>query len=218
MKRVFYFLVITAIALPSCKKDNEIATCSVNVINGKMLYGGEELNDRVAVVKFLVNAERKSDPVSLKYVWLGVEVAKGDYRNGDFKINLPDNVDDLKPFDLELPPKAKVSNKYVMYANSGFIAYNKDDEQVGYFYYTHFFFCEETYVESGVFYFDRDFTITGSDREEDHNWSINCNFKKGWNFMFLTHSRNSDGINTVDITTSEPNCMYWNFETNSARY
>jgi len=216
MKRVLNFLVIAVMALSSCKKDDEIETSSVSVINATIPYDND-YDDWIDVVKLLVNVEREYDPVSQKYVWRGVEVAKGDYRNGGFTINLPEKVENIKPFDLEMPPKAKISKKNVLYANSRFIAYDKDDEQVGYFYYIHFFFCEETIVESGLFYFDRDFTITGSGTEDGDLWSFTCNFKVRWNFLYGINSRTSDGVISVKMTTSEPDCMYWNFRTNNER-
>jgi len=219
MKRiVLNCLFITALlvgALASCgEKENEMPTSSVSVINAKILYDND-YDDMISVVKLLVNSERIHDPDNRKYIWQGVEVARGDYRNGGFTINLPENVDNLKPFDLELPPKAKISKKNVLYANSIFIAYDKDDEQVGYFYYIHFLQCEETIVESALFYFDRDFTITGSGTEDDGSlWSFACNFKNGWNILYGINSRTSDGNSSLKMTTAEPDCMYWSFRNN----
>ena len=216
--RIVSNITIVFIVFMGCNKndDNDIATSSVSVINAK-LPDGDEYNDWIAAVKLLVNYEKKYDPVNQKYIWQGVEVAKGDYHNGGFSIKLPDNVDNLKPFDYPMPPKATMSKGDVMSAKSILVAYDKDDEQVGYFYYIHFFFCEETIVESGLFYFDRDFTITGSGTENESPWSFNCNFKKGWNFLYSINS-SSNGIQIVKMTTSEPNCMYWNFRTNDDKY
>ena len=187
------------------------------MINAK-IPDGDDYNDRIAVVKLLVNCERIHDAENEKYIWQGVEVAKGDYRNGGFTINLPDNIDNLKPFDFDLPPKIKMSKENVMFANADLIAYNENDEQVGYFLYGHVFFCNETVAFGELLYFDRDFTIVGSDTEIKENYTLDssasCKFKKGWNFLYdYGVNANPKRNYTSKITTSEPDCMYWNFRT-----
>ena len=127
------------------------------------------------------------------------------------------------PFDIDLPKKIKMSKENVMFANSRLIAYDKNDEQVGYFLYGHVFYCNETVVFGGLLYFDRDFTIIGEDTEiiEDYtlNTSFNCNFKKGWNFLYDYGTQSNHELNYKSkYTTDEPECMYWGFRTNSDRY
>ena len=212
---VAYFL-LALIVIVGCRKDDELPSSSVSVINA-VVSNGNSYNEKIAVVKLLVDAESIYDPDRQVMIWQGVEVAKGDYRNGGFVINLPDDIDNIKPFDLELPIEAKMSNTNVMYANSRFIAYNKDDEQLGYFYCFYVNMGEETLtmIESGVLYFDRDFTITGSGTDDGDSWLITCNFKKGWNFLYIIQGGNSDGVLPVRMTTSKPDItMFWSFRAN----
>ena len=207
--------IIALIAVVGCGKENELPTSSVSVVNAIMSFNNDYA-ERIAVVKLVVDAERIYDPDRQMMIWQGVEVAKGDYRKDGFMINLPNVIDNIKPFDLEMPPKARISNSNVMYANSRFIAYNRDEEQVGNFHYSYFFVDDESLlmVEGGLFYFDRDFTITGSGSDERDSWIITCNFKKGWNFLYIIQGGNSDGIFPVKITTSKPDNMFWSFRAN----
>ena len=208
--------LLALIVIVGCRKDNELPSSSVNVIN-VVVSNGNCYNEKIAVVKLFVDAESIYDPDRQVMIWQGVEVAKGDYRNGGFTINLPDAIDIIKSFDLEFPIEAKMSNTDAKYANSRFIAYNKDDEQLGYFYYYYLDMGEETLtmIEGGVLYFDRDFTITGSGTDEGERWSITCSFKKGWSFLYIIQGGNSDGILPVRMTTSKPDVsMFWIFRAN----
>jgi len=208
--------LLALIVIVGCRKDNELPSSSVSVINA-VVSNGNNYNEKIAVVKLLVDTESIYDPDRQVMIWQGVEVAKGDYRNGGFVINLPDDIDNIKPFDLELPTEAKISNMNVKYANSRFIAFNKDDEQLGYFYCFYLYMGEETLTmnEGGVLYFDRDFTITGSGTDDGERWSITCNFKKGWNFLYIIRGGTSDGILPVRMTTSKPDItMFWSFRAN----
>jgi hypothetical protein len=110
-------VLLALIVIVGCRKNNELPSSSVSVINA-VVSNGNNYNEKIAVVKLLVNAESIYDPDRQVTIWQGVEVAKGDYRNGGFMINLRDDIDNIKPFDLELPTEAKMSNKNVMYANS----------------------------------------------------------------------------------------------------
>ena len=220
MNRVNLNFIVIAfiITLTACEKNQETLSGSVSEINAFVLEGNE-YNDRIDVVKLLVNSERRYDAANEKNVWEGVEVAKSDYRNGSFSIKLPDDISNLNPFDIALPPKINISNKNVSYSNSNLIAYNKDGEQVGYFYYV----CykeEMMEAESGLCYFNNDFTITGTDTETDE-WGTtyiiyDCNFKKGWNFIYWHGNRPDGKGNRIDkTTTSVTGSMYWLFRANN---
>ena len=213
------FIVIAfIITLTACEKNQETVSGSVSEINAFVLEGNE-YNDRIDVVKLLINCERRYDAANEKNVWEGVEVAKSDYSNGSFSIKLPDDISNLNPFDIVLPPKINISNKNVSYSNSNLIAYNKDSEQVGYFYYV----CyknEMLEAEAGLCYFNNDFTITGTDTETDE-WGTtyiiyDCNFKKGWNFLYWHGNRPDGKGNRIDkTTTSVIGSMYWLFRANN---
>jgi len=207
-------LLILAGGLVSCEKEKEIPTSSVSVINVKIPYDNN-YDDFIVAVKLLVNSERMLDTNSQQFFWQGTEIAQADFRDGSFTMNLPDNVNSLELFDMSFPSSIKMSEKNVMHTIARLVAYNEDGEQVGYFTYIHFFFCDESIVEGGLMYFDRDFTIIGSDVSTAFISTASCNFKRGWNYVFTISRRNSAGVQLGEVTTSEPNCMHWNFKANN---
>jgi hypothetical protein len=215
--RIYIISFFAALLIVACEKNQEAASGSVNAINA-VVVEGDRYNDRIDEVKLLINCEKNYGTVNGKDVWEGIEVAKGDYRNGSFSIELPDNVSNLIPFEVVLPPKINISKKNISYAYSNLIAYNKDGEQVGFFYYV--CYKEEMFeAEAGLWYVNSDFTITGTDTETDEYGTTyikyNCNFKKGWNFLFWHGNRPDGKGNRIDETTSTVNgSMYWFFRAN----
>jgi hypothetical protein len=196
--------------LTACDKNQETASGSVSEINA-VVYDGNEYNDLIDVVKLFVD---------------DVEVVKSDYRNGRFSINLPDNITNLKPFDIEFPPKVNISGKDILYANSRLFAYNKDEEQVGYFYYVYYKYetveGEEHLLpeaEATLLYFNKSFTIIGTHAESDEwgttNFIWDCNFKSGWNFLFHGNRPDWKGNRIDKTTTATPSGIkYWLFKAN----
>ncbi|MDR2937990.1 MAG: hypothetical protein LBU92_03515 [Prevotellaceae bacterium] len=203
MKNLYFIGFIALILFTGCRKnEDEIATSNVSTINAVVLEG----NDSIAVVKLLVN---------------GIEVAKSDYCNGGFSINLPENIDsELKPFASDIPQGYKVSNRNAQFVNATLAAYNKNDKQIGKFNYL----CYELVInngelyyvlayESGLNYLDSDVIVTGSEREADGDYtSINVNLKKGWNFVYSSGWRpNPEGGHTNELTTERPSGTQWFF-------
>jgi len=211
MKRIVFYncLAVAVIAtLMACDKKQEPSSGTISEIIADV-YEGNDYNDLIDVVKLLVD---------------DVEVAKSAYRNGSFSINLPDDINNLEPFDVELPPKINISDKNVLYSNSRLVAYNKDNEQVGYFscvYYKYEIIEEEEYLlleaEGTLLYFNKSFSIAGTHTESNEwgttNFIWNCNFGKGWNLLYWHGNRPDGKGNRIDkTTTATPSgSKYWLF-------
>ena len=213
MKRLIlsYLAVAVMVTSTSCDKNQETASGSISKINA-VVYEGNEYNDLIDVVKLLVDE---------------VEVAKSDYRNGSFSINLPDEVTNLKPFDIEFPPKINISGKDILFASSRLIAYDKDGEQVGYFYQVYYKYemiegeaMLLPEAETSLLYFNKGFTITGTHTESDEwgttNFIWDCKFERGWNFLFWHGNRPDGKGKRIDktTTTTPSGSMYWFFRAN----
>ena len=208
MKRIVFscLAVAVVVTLTACGKNQEPAFGNVSEINA-VVNEGNDYNDLIDVVKLLVDE---------------VEVARSDFRNGSFSIKLPDDISSLKPFDIEFPPKINISGKNVLYSTSRLVAYNRDDEQVGYFYcvYYKYEMVEEEALflpeaEGSLLYFNKSFSITGTHTESDEwgttNFIWDCNFGKGWNLLYWHGNRPDGKGNRIDkTTTATPSgSRYW---------
>ena len=133
-------------------------------------------------------------------------IASAPYKNGGFKITLPEKIDERLLFQItdyfeeEIDGGVKVSNKYASITNINHFAGYKNNEDVFAFYLEGG--NSEKHVTVFYFYVDTDVQIIGAFEPE---WwfqpiKYNMNLKKGWNTVYYIYK--GGGIDTR--TTQKP--------------
>ncbi|MDR2148371.1 MAG: hypothetical protein LBE91_18165 [Tannerella sp.] len=177
---------------------------ATNVINS---------SSQIVTVKFELLWETGDD-------WGYVEIARAPYQNNGFTLKLPLTVQDKYLFLLaeDMPSGMTVSDKTVKWIPNTYIeAYDKNDENIGEFYFNDH---ERNYADdeqSGAFwaYADGNVTLKGEIKEIDEEWNeeyiykFDLDLQKGWNILYdrWTESHdNSTGrdMYTVTVTTQKP--------------
>ena len=231
MKKVilnFLFAVFAvSAAITSCdKNDNDPAT---SIVNNKISETVSEVDADVANVKLLVNSE-----INVDWVWdeeagkiigtttsvTGEEIASGAFVNGRLTMNLPATVDSrfLTPMydDMEVPAGVSMSNYHVKGTGGVFlVGYDSDGNETGLFFYGKLDEATKQIIMAALIYVDNDVIITGTYSNNDEiiksTVTYDCNFKKGWNFMYILLSGDGEGRLTGRTTTKNPGGLKWVF-------
>ena len=177
MKKHLNSLMIVLMAVTmiffACKKEPDTP---VSVIKAKDVING---NSDIVTVKAVMEHN---------VTWDEEVVATGSYEKNGFALTLPKEVPDKylsevgdEVFEFEewvtiSDPKAKVGVAW-------FNAYNKNDKEIGYFYYLGI--STKYYVDAMYIYSDRNFTVKGKFEEKNYSEEVDCSFKKGWNIVYM---------------------------------
>lgn len=198
-----FLLVLTSLMccfLVGCDKEDDDNNGGAGTGNDNIFViratveNGNAYNSKIDSVKFFGGDE----PTNL--------VASGAYVNGGFTLTpSPSKYFEGKVGDLlepgmtasDLDAKICASDDVDIYAY-------KDGIVVGYFDYR-----DDHFTETGIWYVDRDVTISGSTRDSEGETIFNLPLKKGWNMVFYLHTEHSGP--SWQITTNEPGGMKWYF-------
>ena len=204
MKKHLFNLVAVAIllttVLAACKKDPKGGGGGGGgsyVIEAKNIIG--DATDGISIVKALIVTDEGYDP-EMGYYWNEYEAGAAQFYNNGFRINLcaiiPDEYlesayDILEDEYLTLSdPNAKINILYI-------VAYNSENEEIGDFLMRDN--DNDMYCDAGYMYADRNFTAKGSESYGDYTYACDCNFKRGWNLIYIY-----DDDYVEKITTQKP--------------
>ncbi|GHT48709.1 hypothetical protein AGMMS49982_00540 [Bacteroidia bacterium] len=207
MKKIKNVFLLAAMAVSAgfvgCNKEDDDVVIQSSVVSGGTIretipVGSTEIDSVTFEVK-------------------GEVLAKGTYVDGVLTITLPATLDSKYfPSDANFGEGVTVSDPNVkVYGDDEFPIYAyKYGIKVGKFDYG-----DETGTiidDAGLYYADRDVTITGTSTRTDDGWTYITNFnvslKKGWNKMFFTGSENeTTKTRTDNVTTTEPSGLKWFF-------
>jgi len=226
MKRLIFFAVLAvSAAFASCDKDDDAPATSI--VNNNISVTVSNVDADVENVKLLANSE-----ISVNWVWddetgkivgsttsvTGEEIARGSFSDGRLTMNLPATVDSrfLTPMydDMEVPAGVSMSNNHVKGTGGVFlVGYDSDGNETGLFFYGKLDEATKQIIMAGLVYMDNDVIITGSfsNNEEIIKSTViyDCNFKKGWNFMYVLLSGDGEGRLTGKTTTTNPGGLKW---------
>ena len=191
--------------LMTCNKDKDApGNSSVTSIHAIVVNGTSFDLD-------IAKAYLRPEDTDIEYL-----VGEGVYKNGEFTIQLPDNVPDDYLVGFDFPEWANSSDKNI---NGGIILLEgyKSDEYVDNFNYGKFDLSSITIKATvGLYtYVDKDVKISGKHSEKNElgintTLSYNVSLKKGWNIMFVSLNFSIAAL-SIDLTTSNPGGMKWYF-------
>jgi len=150
----------------------------------------------------------------------GQEIANGSFSGGKLTMNLPATVNDeyLESMyeNAEVPAGISVSNSGAKGTGGFLVGYDKDGNMLGWFFYGKFDEEKEEFLMAALTYVDSDVLITGKTPIESEYIKataiFDCNFKKGWNFMYVIFSGDEEVDLVTKTTTSNPGGLVWIFE------
>jgi len=223
MNKKLHYLTAAAIAaavvFAECKKDDDDKLTS-GAFDGKITATVEKgnaynsLNSKVNKVSVMVHYYD---------IYEDVEFASGTYANGNFTLTLPQPASKyLFPFwdeeKTEIPAGVNISENVKVfevdmfdfevydsvnpnnYERRSSLAYGK----VG----------NNSYTQVVFVYADKDFTVTGSSKEEDDKgkWEdyYSMSFKKGWNIAYWTETVSGEWV-IFEGTTKPVSGVKWYF-------
>ena len=204
MKNLILATLLSCVFLIGCKKEND-DTLSGAIVDGKITAKVENASgcSNVVEVKLRVN--------DLHGAGLPIELARGDWKDGGFTIELPKTLDPnylraLVNYDgliIGTPSTMTISNKNVKFALANLLGFDKDGNVIANFY------PYNAYEDGKIvflIYVDSDVTISGYDKGEvighcdggDMYLEVLCIWKKtttysikwekGWNVWCLSRS------------------------------
>jgi len=202
---VIYCICVGLIFVSCDHDDDTTGSGSVSAIHAVVVNGASfDLDIAKAVIR--------PEDSDLEYL-----VGAGEYQNGKFTIELPENIPEMYLVNLDAPDWAKVSEKNV---NGGIIMIEgyKSGEYVNNFAYGKIEMNNLIpKITVGAYtYVDKDVKITGTYSEKDEAgytsiFSFDVFLKKGWNIMYVSLSL-ALGALTIDVATSDPGGMKWYFQ------
>ena len=229
MKRKILILTALLLVFTSCNKDNDIKVNEFvpQTINAKVENAAEYSN--IVEVKLMVYDSSAG--------W-EVELARGEWKDGGFSIELPKTLapnclyalinNSGQPSTIINPPSTvTISNKNVKLTNASFWGIDKNGNVVTHFY---FFKIDEDANAKRAFYtyVDADVSISGHikgevaicEQDEDTNadifyvWKKNTTYsikwKKGWNVWCLSGSKSrTERIITEQWSTPPVSELKW---------
>ena len=183
--------VVTVMVFVACKKDPEPlpSTPDISVITAQNIIGG---NENITVVKALMVYDNSDE-------WGADVIAASEYKNRGFVLTLPKILPDKYLFEIDnedlfvSDPKAKMGSPEIL-------AFDNEENEVGYFYLWGINISMGMYVEAGYYYADRDFTIKGKIDYDYYSETWDASFKKGWNILYWIEDIESDEL----FTTKKP--------------
>ena len=204
-------LLVIAFAITGCNSSSELQNDEKENIPQDNPYIEDDyfINAKVEdaskysdVVSVILTAPHPYNPCGVEYMLIEgaesppcdeyIELARGEWKDGGFTIELPKTkeTDYLEP--LNLPPTLSISNKNVKFKDSGFIGMNKD----GFGLYGFYLMKQsvEGDVSRAIFrYIDSDVTISGNHQivySSTYELSVtySIDLKKGWNVWYYSSS------------------------------
>ena len=130
MKKIIYFFIVALIVVSSCSKsDNELYSTPVEIVEAKVENSSKLSN--ITVVKLVVYDRNNNY----------IELARGDWNNGNFTIEFPKTLDPnhlyalidksrWQPTIMNTPPTLIISKKNVKVWNAQFLGVDKDGNAV----------------------------------------------------------------------------------------
>ena len=225
--RLFFFAAVAiTIAMVGCSKDDDAPATSI--VDNNISVTVPNVDSKVEVVKLLVDCELEvnwafdEETGKGKFVTTvmgGEVIASGSYAGGKLTMNLPATVENkyLEPMyeNAEVPAGVSVSNRDSKGIGGFLVGYDKDDNAVGWFFYGKLDEEKEEFVIAALTYVDSDVIITGKTSIADEfikaTATFDCNFKKGWNFMYVLFSGDEKEGLVTRTTTSNPGGLVWVF-------
>ena len=230
MKVILNYLIAVfavSVVITSCDKGDNVPATSI--VNNNISVTVSDVDPEVTNVKLLVNSE-----INIDWFWdeeagkiigtttsvTGEEIASGSFINGKLSMNLPATVDSkcLTPMydDMEVPAGVSMSNNNVEGTGGVFlVGYDKDENVSGLFFYGKLDEKTRQIIMAALIYVDNDVIITGTYSNNDEiiksTITYDCNFKKGWNFMYVLISGDGEGRLIGRTTTENPGGLKWVF-------
>jgi hypothetical protein len=217
MKNKFIYLIFASITLLSAFACITIFN-DPDDIDGNGIFGGSG-SGSMTIDALVENGN--SSIVSVKAMCYGddylrgYEVATGKYENGRIKITLPATIPTQYLQSMEVEPGTTISDKNAMWNIIGINAYDKDDKNIGGFFYSTLppvsfpidYDEWNGYSHAWIVYVDRDVIIKGTTQEGDVIVIADGSLKKGWNLLYRTcyiEYKAGTIIETETDTTKKP--------------
>ena len=202
MKRFFVNqLVMAALAISaaftSCNKDDDekgdetidgtidgTVGGTIDKITAKVENASELSNVKTVKLMALVISSEESE-----------EIASAEFKNDGFTLNLPATVASKYLYLLaaDMPSTVNVSNKNAKIANVSICGFDSAGDPIA------DFICTKkegnTEYSMWLLYADSDVSISGTktDEEEDEVFVFSLSLKKGWNAVYETYTRTTQG-------------------------
>jgi len=216
MKKSIFFaaILIAALGFTGCGGSEKGVDLTVKV---KVMHG-DLLNNQIDEARAVGYIDLGGGS------WDDIIIATAPFKNGGFKITLPEKMDErlLKPLNLESwfsgVSNLTISNKDVVGTQLDNFEAFKNNSFVGRFcsYYTGDVYNYGGRGEIFFLFFDGDCKISGSHTEtigsEKYEFTIDMNLKKGWNMCYYTYI-SAGNIVIQKYTTKKPELDFgWYFE------
>ena len=213
------FLMAMTVAIVGCSKDDY--TPETSIVNNNLSATIPNVPSEVVNVKLFIDCtiegewiwDKDTQTLRLKTTFIeGEEIASGNYSGGKLTMNLPATIDNkyLEPMidNIEVPDGMSVSNRDCKGIGGCLVGYDKDGNALGWFFYGKFDEENEEVLAAGICYVDSDAIITGKTTFGElikGTATYDCNFKKGWNFMYIIISVDEkEECLLTKTTTSNP--------------
>ena len=219
------FLMTMTVAIVGCSKDDDAPETSI--VNNNLSVTIPNVPAEVVNVKLFVDCtiegewiwDKDTQTLRLETTFIeGEEIASGNYSGGKLTMNLPATVDNryLEPMieNIEAPVGMSVSNRDCKGIGGCLVGYDKDGNALGWFFYGKFDEENEEVLAAGICYVDSDAIITGETPFGElikGTATYDCNFKKGWNFLYIIFSFDEEKGLLTKTTTSNPGGLIWIF-------
>ena len=210
IKKFCFALCIACCVFAGCNKDDDDNTSSVSSISATVQNGSSyDIDEVIALIDYDENIHGD---------WVGEEIAKVPFTNGQFSFSLPATVDNKhlvtlpnyieeEFFDVEV----KISDPAAKGTDMVIVGY-KSGAEMGEFNYckeTENYMCYAMYI-----YVDRDVNITGeySNKDGDSTYEFKCNMilKKGWNIVYYIDSV-TESTYLMEWTTKAQSGLKWEY-------
>jgi len=135
-----------------------------------------------------------------------IELARGDWKDGGFSIELPKTIETDYLAPLSVPSIMSISNENVKFRDAGLIGIDKDGFSVGAVFSLVKKLGEENYTRAVFRYVDSDVTISGYQKwvysnNVEQTMTYSVEWKKGWNVWYF--SRNISRIDGKIATVND---------------
>jgi hypothetical protein len=233
-KIVWNYLIVTIVmsaVFTACDNDDATPettkTPETSIVSNNISVAVSYIDAEVENVKLLVNSEINVDWVLDEETGMiigstttvtGEEIARGSFSGGILTMNLPATVDNkyLQPMfdDMEVPAGVSMSNSNTKGTGGVFlVGYDRNGNETGLFFYGKLDEETKQIIMAALAYVDNDLIITGSFSDDDgiikSTISYDCNFRKGWNFMYVLLSSDGEGRLIGRTTTENPGGLKW---------
>jgi len=225
---VFLAAMTVTVVMVGCNKDKDDDAPATSIVKNNISVTVPDVDPQVENVKLLVDCtihlnwvvDEQTGEGKFTTNVTGQEIARGSFSGGKLTMNLPETVANEYLVSIyenaEVPAGISVSNSSAKGIGGFLVGYDRDENTLGWFFYGKYDRKKEEFLMAALTYVDNDVLITGKTSIYDEYIKataiFDCNFMKGWNFMYVIFSGDDEVDLVTKTTTTNPGGLVWLFE------